>query len=194
MNKSVLIVAAVVIAIVGLFAWLLSSGRTTVTARRNDPKSDVIIGKGSNRPRNVQIADIRNVTVRNEDGIVTLEAVMGKPLALRLPQESGVWRWEIYEDGTMTWIVSATVDVGPNASIIATQKDFSATTINDSLPGDVKIAGNKITVTLESGELKGFPQRFETVLKTTLDANRSKASSAVAEDRAPDGGELSVGG
>lgn len=194
MSKRVALVVGAVIIIVGLIVLLLSTGGVSDTASREDPADDVVLGEGSDRPQHLGLVDVREVTVRSEGGLVRFEARMERPLALRFPQESAVWRWEINEAGELTWIISVNLDVGANVSIIATQRDYSASTINKTFPGKVSVRGDVILVRLETTELEGWPVSFETVLKTTLDGSRTKATSALAEDRVPDGGYLQVGG
>ena len=193
MQRRVLLVAAVVVLVVGAVVLLLATGRPTPDGEKEDLASDVKIGRGPLPPRNVDTADILEIDARSEDGIVTLEAKVGISLARPVPEQSATWRWEVYEDGEMTWIVSANVDLGPHVSVIETQGDYSAATNDRSLPGKVSTAGDTITIRLRASEIEGFPEVFDIVLKTSLDGIRTEAKSALATDRAPDKGFLRVG-
>lgn len=193
MHRGIALVVAIVVTLVGLVVLLLSTGRPTASGEKEDAVGDVKIGKGPLPPRKVDTADIQEVDARSENGVVTLEAKMGASLVPPVPEQSTTWRWEIYEAGEMTWIVSANVDLGPHVSVIATQGDYSASTNDKSLPGRVSIAGDTILIRLRASEVESFPERFDTLLKTSLDGMRTETSSALATDRAPDSGYLQVG-
>ncbi|MEA2447229.1 MAG: hypothetical protein QOK47_866 [Actinomycetota bacterium] len=195
MHRRTLIVAAAVVIFVGLVALLLSTGDDIeATAKKTDPAGDVKVDKGPLAPRDVDTADIQKVDARIEGGVLTLLAQMGKQLARPVPDQTATWRWEIYEDEAMTWIVSANLDLGPSVSVIATQGDFEASTNDKSFPGKVSIAGDTILIRLRTSEVDGFPPAFETFLETSLDGMRTQPGSALARDRAPDEGYLQVGG
>jgi hypothetical protein len=188
-------VAGVVVICVALIAWLLSTGaEPEATADTTDPSGDVKVATGPQPPRDLDTADVEEVDARSESGVLTLIATMGQQLVRPVPGQSATWRWEIYEEGEMTWIVSANVDFGPNASILSTKSDYSAATNDKSLPGKVSVAGDTILIRLRTAEIEGFPATFEVALKTSLDGIRTEARSALAADRAPDEGYLRVGG
>jgi hypothetical protein len=60
------------------------------------------------------------------------------------------------------------------------------------MPGSVAIDGDTLTVTLTPADIKAFPEAFNWVLTTTLDADLADPTSAVATDTAPDSGPGSV--
>ena len=119
--------------VVGLVALLLFTGGSGEQAKNQDGAGDVKVGKGPQAPEEIELADIERVNASLNDGTLRLEARMGAPLIRKSPQRSETWRWEVFEDGEMTWIVSAVIDIAPNVSVIATQRDYSASTVNDSL-------------------------------------------------------------
>ncbi|HYI45491.1 MAG TPA: hypothetical protein VE174_08565 [Actinomycetota bacterium] len=194
MHRRTLIVALLVVAAVGAVVLVLATGSPAPEGEKEDRAGDVKIGEGPLPPRITDPADIREIDVRADGEVLTLEARMGTSLVRPVPEQSTTWRWEIYEDGDMTWIVSANVDLGPHVSVIATEGDFQASTNDKSLPGRVSVAGDTILVRLRISEIEGFPSTFETVLKTSLDGMRAESKSALATDRAPDGDLLQVGG
>ena len=119
---------------------------------------------------------------------------MASDVPQELPQQALGWRWEIYEKGQMTWLVSANVDLGPNASVLSTQTDFQGSTVDDTLPGQIRVEGSTLTIRIRSAEIEGFPSDFEWLVKSSLDGDRAAAKSALAEDKAPDGGFQRVTG
>jgi hypothetical protein len=93
----------------------------------------------------------------------------------------------------MTWLVSANVDLGPNVSVVATQAGYQASTVDETLPGEISLDGRTLTVRLTQTEIKGLPTDFDWLLKTSLDGDRTKPTSGLAQDTAPDSGFFRVG-
>ena len=186
---AVLIVAAVILVAVILLA---SGGRGGETGG-DDPAGDVRTSGGPGPPRDVSIADILEAGVLGE-GEIELAARMAGKLPASLGDGSLEWRWEILEQGRTAWILTATIDVEANASLVATQRDVSLTTINGSLPGDIEVTEDAVVVRLETDELSSFPDEFEWQLVTSLDASRTQTRSARSTDRAPDDGSFGSSG
>ena len=184
---------AIVLAVVVVLVILLLSGGGSPESGGDDTGDDVVVDSGPRAPRQPDAADIQDASVTLEDGELTFTAVMGTEVAT--PEDGSFeWRWEIEEGGIQTWILTANVALEPTAHLIATQKDFSRSTIDDSLPGDVSIEGDVVTVTLEVDRIEDFPGTFQWNLQTTLDASREGAGSATARDRAPDEGTFEFRG
>lgn len=194
MNRRPLAIAIVIVfAVVVALVILLLTGGGSPESGGDDTGGDVVVDDGPQAPRQTDVADIQDASITVEGEELTFTAVMGADV--ETPEEgSSEWRWEIQEGGIQTWILSANVALQPTAHLIATQKDYSASTIDDSLPGGVSIEGNTVTVTLQVDDIEGFPGTFQWNLQTTLDASREAARSATARDRAPDEGTFEFRG
>ena len=192
MNKGPSAIAlAVAAVVVGVTVWLLVSGGTTPSA--DDPAGDVVVSRGPKPPTSIELADLTRASAEIEERRAIFEATSGADIPTSLDNESITWRWEVEEDGQVTWIVSASVNVERTASLVATQFDHSSFTEDGSLPGHLDVEGNLVRVTLELEELQEFPEEFTWTMTTTLDGDRVIARSAVAEDRVPDEGSLDSG-
>ena len=178
--------------VVAAIVWLLSgsggSGGST-----SDPRGDVVVTKGPKRPADIKLADLTRGSVVLEGGAAEFEATVDQNVPDALDGEAIAFRWEITENGQVTWIVSASVDVERTASVLATQVDYRSSTIDQSLPGDLVVEDGTVTVTLETDGLEGFPSAFDWTLQTELDGDRTRSPSAVAKDSVPNEGSLRVG-
>ena len=193
MSRSTLMAfGLVVVAIAAAIVLLLTGGGASAGA--DDAQGDVRLSKGTGKPEKLALADIRSATAARDGSDLVLEVEMDDSLPGELQKEALSWRWEIYESGQMTWLVSATVDLEPNVSVLATQTDYQASSAGDSLPGDIELSGSTVIVRLHSDEIDGFPDSFDWLVKFSLDGDRIETSSAVASDRAPDDGYLRVDG
>jgi hypothetical protein len=190
MSTRTLAVFGVVLAVVVAVIVLLLTGGGEGINSDNDDGGDVTVSKGKAAPRDTNVADISRVEVTSDDGEVTFEAEMGADIPKRVKGGSLAWRWELYEEGQMTWLVTANVDLGPTASVLATQTRYHSSTIDDTLPGSIEIDGSTLRIRVRANKVKKFPEAFDWLLKTSLDASRTKANSAVAEDLAPNSGYL----
>jgi hypothetical protein len=190
MSTRTLAVFGVVLAVVVAVIALLVTGGGGGINSDNDDGGDVSVSKGPAAPRDTNVADISRVEVTSEEGEVTFEAEMASDIPQRVKGGSLAWRWELYEEGQMTWLVTANVDLEPNASLVATQRNYFSGTVDDTLPGSINIEGSTLRIQVQANKVKGFPEKFEWLLKTSLDASRTKENSAVAEDLAPDSGYL----
>jgi hypothetical protein len=186
------IVLAVIVALGAGVVWLLSSGGGGSGTSR-DPKGDVVVSKGPKPPKGKGVVDLRNGAITVEGGTATFEATVDAVIPESGDQEAITYRWELIEDGQVTWIVSANVDVERTASVLATQHDYRSSTIDDSLPGELLVQAETVFITLETDALDDFPSSFDWTLQTELDGDRTTAPSAVATDRIPDEGSLQVG-
>ena len=186
MNRSTVIAFALVAAaVIAAIALLVTGGGQ---GGSDDPTGDVAIGEGGQPPADTSIADVQRATVRREGAEIVFEVRMASDVPTELPKQSMTWRWELYEGGQLTWLVSANVDLGPNVSVLATQTEYQASTVDESLPGRIDVEGSTVTVRIEPDQIDGFPAGFDWLVKTSLDGSRAAAKSAVAEDLAPDGG------
>ena len=188
-TRAVVTFSAILVVVVVIIILLVTGGGGALDAD-SDPDGDVTVSEGPNAPPDNALADISGVEVSADQGNITFQAEMASDIPRRVKNGSLAWRWELYEDGRMTWLVTANVDLGPNASLVATQKDYSSSTIDDTLPGSIEVEGTTLRIQVRANKLKGFPKTFDWLLKTSLDANRTEANSAVAEDVAPDSGYL----
>ena len=191
MRRSVLALGAVLAAVAVSVVLLITGGADTHSVQ--DPAGDVTFTEGEGAPRDDALADIVKASVRRVGDGLVFEVEMNDAVPNKLAKQAMGWRWEVYEGGQMTWLLSANVDLGPNVSVVATQTNYSASTVDDTLPGSISVDGSNITVELDASGIEGFPLEFDWLLKTMLDGNRSEATSALAEDRAPDAGYLKVG-
>lgn len=189
MNRgpSAVVLIAIAVIVAGTI-WLLASGGAEPSTE--DPAGDVRVSRGDRAPGETDVADVLDAGARIEDGRAVFEARVADDVPGSLRSGAMSWKWEVLEDGVVTWIVSANVDVERTASLIATQFDHSSSTIAGTLPGRLEAEGDTVRVTLELEELERFPDAFDWTLRTTLDGDRNKATSAVAEDRVPDEGSL----
>ena len=190
-SRSLLVLGILAVAAAAI-AWLLSgaggSGGSTT-----DEKGDVVVTKGAKRPSDTKLADLTEGSVALEDGSAVFEATVNSQVPDALDGEAIAFRWEVIENGQVTWIVSASVDVERTASVVATQVDYRSSTIDDSLPGDLVVEDGTVTVTLETEGLDGFPSSFDWTLRTELDGDRTRSPSAIAKDSVPNEGSLRVG-
>jgi hypothetical protein len=193
MNTRTVIAFSAILVVVAVIIVLLVTGGGGGVNADTDANGDVTVSEGPSAPSDTTVADISAVEVSSEKGDITFEAEMASDIPRRVKDGSLAWRWEVYENGQMTWLVTANVDLGPNASIVATQKDYSSSTIDDTLPGSIEVDGTTLRINVRTKKVEGFPQTFEWLLKTSLDGSRTKANSAVAEDVAPDSGYLQTG-
>lgn len=192
-RKPLAIAVSIVAAVILVFVVLLASGGGGGDTGGDDPAGDVRTSGGPRPPRDVEIADILEAGVSG-DGEIELTARMAGQLPGSLEDGSLEWRWEILEEGRTTWILTATIDIEANASLVATQRDVSRTTIDGSLPGVIEVTDDAVTVLLETDELTDFPDEFEWQLVTSLDASRTQTRSARSTDRAPDEGSFGSSG
>ena len=181
-----------VVLVVAISIVLLVTGGGPTDPRADDPTGDVVVGEGKNPPKDVSVVDIDLAEVSHKGSDIIFEAAMATEIPKKLPAQAMTWRWEVHESGQMTWIVSANVDLGPNVSIVATERNYASSTVDETLPGEITLEGTKLVVRLSAAEIEGFPQTFDWLLKTSLDGSRIDAKSAVAEDLAPDGGTIQL--
>src|SRR5687767_14504568 len=182
-RKTLIAFGLAVIAVIAAVVLLVTGGSEGST---DDALGDVELTDGGSQPRDLSVVDIRKATVTADGDELVFEATMQESIPEELPKQALGWRWELYEGGQMTWLVSANVDLGPNVSVIATQTGYQASTVDDTLPGEIAIDGPTLTVRLTRSEIEGLPAEFDWLLKTSLDGDRAKATSALAEDTAPD--------
>jgi hypothetical protein len=190
MNTRTVVVFSVILAVVVAIIILLVTGGGGSINSDSDADGDVTVSDGPNVPPDTTLADISQVEVTADNGDLTFEAEMASAIPRRVKNGSLAWRWEVYEAGELTWLVTANVDLGPNASLVATQRNYQTSTIDDTLPGSIEVEGTTLRILVRTNKLKGFPETFDWLLKTSLDASRTKAKSAIAEDLAPDSGFL----
>jgi hypothetical protein len=189
MNRRTLgIVLGVLAVVITAVVLLLVSGGTTGPGEVGDGQGDAVQSAGDSPPRNPELADVVDVTVTRDGDEVVFSATLAGVLPERLDDGTVDYRWDVIEGGTSTWIVSADLNVGISASVLAQQGDFGASTQDETLPGSVEIDGETLTIRLQTSDIEDFPDSFEWTFRSTLDGDRSDPTSAVLEDLVPDSG------
>ena len=187
-RKQLFVVMAVALVAVGAIVVLLATGGAEPIPVFDDPTGDIVVEEGRNPPVDTTLADIRSAEVRTDGDEIVLEATLGVAVPKQLRDQTFGLRWEIHEGGDSTFLVTANLDVGPNAAIIGEQNDFGANTIDETFPGSLAIQGDRIEIRLDADQVPDFPDEFGWILMTSFDGDRGDATSALAEDRAPDQG------
>jgi hypothetical protein len=188
-NKQLAVAAAAVGIVLAVIIVLLVTGGPPTNVIAQDPANDVQVSQGPAPPAEVSLADVRSARVFSEQGQVVFEAEMGSEIPKALDGQTMSWRWVILEAGTETWTVTADVSVvEPVARVLGQQVNYGASTIDDTLPGEVEREGNTIRIRLSAGEIDRFPRSFSWRLETTLDGDRRDPGSANATDTAPASG------
>lgn len=187
-RKRLFVILTVVAVAVASIVVLLVTGEAEPVRTFEDPGGDARVEEGDKPPTDTTLADIRSVEVRSEDDLVVFEAKLGAAVPKRVPGGGFGLRWEIYEEGDSTFLITANLDVGPNASILGEQNGYGASTIDERLPGTLEISGDTIAIRVRTDEVPDFPDEFGWVLLTSLDGDQGDPQSALAEDRAPDSG------
>jgi hypothetical protein len=187
-TKRAALLLGVAVVLVAVAIVLLVSGGAEAPSTFDDASGDVSIGNGTNPPKNPDLADVVSADVRREGDALVFHARMDRAIPKRVENGSLTWRWDVYENGTGTWILSADLDLGANASLASTQTDYGSGTIDDTLPGDIEVEGDSLTITVRPAEVDGFPSDFTWTLGTSLDGDRGNPTSAQASDAVPDQG------
>ncbi|HEV3471932.1 MAG TPA: hypothetical protein VG408_01830 [Actinomycetota bacterium] len=187
-------VALGIVALIVIVVVVLATGGVDRGTGAGDQTADVQVDAGADPPRDVTAADIAEATVTTDGDEVVFVAEMATEIPERIPGGSLEFRWDVIEDGDDTWIVSASVGGRPVAALTAPDSGYGSSTIDNTMPGTVEVAGTTLTVSFDRSQVDGFPQTFEWRLETTLDANRADPQSGIARDRAPDSGNGKVEG
>lgn len=187
-RKKLAVVFAIVAAAVGAIIVLLATGEAEPVRTFEDLSGDQAVSEGDNPPVDTTLADIRAAEVTSDGGEVVFETRLAMTVPEKLQGSSFGLRWEVYEGGDSTFLITANLDVGPNASIVGQQTNYGASTIDESLPGSLELADDTITIRVEADQIPDFPDEFAWVLTTSLDGDQGDPTSARAEDRAPDQG------
>lgn len=195
-RKRLYIVLAVVLVAVASVVVLLFTGEAEPVRTFEDPGGDALVAEGDNPPADVTLADIKSAEVLEEDGEIVFRAQLGGPIPDKLSDGAFGIRWEVYEDDDNTFLITASLDVGPNASLVGVRTGGGGSTLDESFPGSLEIDGDTIAIRLRPGDVPQFPDRFAWLLQTSLDGDQGDPQSARAEDRAPDQGfgEYPAGG
>jgi hypothetical protein len=199
-NARVALGIGIVVALVAGIIILLASGGPVAPgdgaapAPATEPRGDVVVGEGPEAPQETDLADVVEASVRRRGSNYVFRAEMAARIPQRVKGGGMSWRWDIYEAGVGTWILSANLDIGPTASLTSTQTNFGASTFDDTLPGHLRIAGDTISIRLRPDELDDWPDDFEWVLGTMLDGAQGNPRSALATDTTPDEGRGLVEG
>lgn len=187
--RQLAVVSVLVALVIGGLVLLLVTGGPPPGVDAADPAGDVEVTDGQDAPADADLADVRRARVYLRASQIVFEAKMAAEVPRSIKGQTMEWRWEIFEEGTETWLVSAHISVGePVAALTAQRTDYATSTIDGRLPGGIDHQGDTLFVRLNPAELTRFPERFTWRLTTTLDANREDPSSAVARDTAPASG------
>lgn len=185
-RKQLLIVFALVAVALGVIIVLLATGGTTPEAASEDAQGDVIVAEGENPPEDTQLADIVDASITGDGEQLTLEVTMATEIPEKLPGQGMDWKWELFEGGAPTWIISANLDLGANATVFSPATGATFTSIDDRLPGELEIDGSTLRITLDTSGMDGFPSQFTWKLSSKLDGAKGEPGSATADDSAPD--------
>lgn len=190
MNRNQLVITSAVVAgVIALIVVLLATGNPPPDEEARDATGDVEVGEGVSPPSQTSLVDITDAKVHEVASQIVFEATMDDAIPRRLKDQTMEWRWELSEEGTHTWTVTASINVRrPVALVLEQQSGYSASTIDDTLAGGIDYTGNTLYVRLNRPEIPNFPDRFTWHLKTTLDADRGDPASATATDEAPASG------
>ena len=192
MNPRGVIALGAVVLIAAAVIALLSSGGPD--ANGSDANGDVRVEGTRKPPRDLAIADVVNASVSREGDELVFQAELDGSVPAELEDGLLSYRWNVEEGGRETWIVTADVTIETHASLVATQVDYSSTTLDKSLPGNVEIDGDALAVTIDTSKLDDFPATFDWSFETLLDGVRSDTASAEATDRVPDEGVIPFDG
>ena len=181
-------IALVIVAVLGVTAVVLVTGGPGA-AERDDTREDVAITDGEGAPRDTSLADIESAEVTVTEQEIVFRATLGAEIPKEVPDGSLELTWDVLEDGDATWIVQVNVNVGLSATIAAHRTGYRAGTVDGTLPGEVQVNGQQVTVTIErGGRVRDIPSGFQWRLTSTLDGALGDNDSAVATDRFPDSG------
>lgn len=186
-GRQIVTVAGTAVALLAIIVLLLITAGGGSDSAFDDPGGDVSLAEGSAAGGDLSLADILHAEVRpTEGGVVFFEARLAAAIPERLSDPDIDLRWEVTEDGEVTWLVFANLDFGPTAYVLSEKTNYGSSTIDQTLPGSVDVRGDTLVVRLRTSEMPDFPQSFEWHLETTL------TGDAIATDRAPDegGGKL----
>jgi hypothetical protein len=187
-NARAIVIAGSVLAAIAVIIVLLVSGGAETPNAFDDSVGDVSITNGPKPPEDTAVADIIEAEVARDGDDIVFRATMDAAIPKRVDDGSLSWRWDVYIDGTSAWIVSATVDVERSASITATQSNYGAGTYDDTLPGELSIEGDELTLTIRPGDIPDWPADFSWSLATSLDGDQGDPESALGTDVAPNEG------
>ena len=185
MNKT-WVVVIVIVGVIAAAIFVLASGGPRGSSA--DKTADVAVGEGANPPGDTTGADIAEATARQEaNGNVVFEVTMARPIE-KATMKALSFRWDITENGEDTWMVTADFKTGPTVSLRSLRTDYGASTIDQTLPGDISVEDSILIVTIQGDGIDGWPAAFEWLVTSTLDADAADPASAVATDSAPDSG------
>ena len=190
MKKGVWIALAIVVVVGGIVLLLFTGGSSPQAS--GDAADDVAVGTERKPPEDASLADLVASEVTVSDGEVRFEATLGADIPNKIPDGSLELRWDLLTGGTESWIVQVNVNIGVSAAITSQQTNYGSSTVDDTLPGEVTVEGDSVTLLMDTGQIKGFPSDFQWRLTSTLDASMSDTRSAVATDTLPDSGANDV--
>lgn len=191
MTKALWVALTVVAAVAAVVLLLFTGGGPSTPGR--DAAGDVSVATEGDPPKETALADLLASDVTLSDGEAVFEATLGSQVPKKIDDGSLELRWDVVVDGTDSWIVQVNINLGVNAAITSHQTDYGSSTIDETLPGDVAVEGDRITLTIETDRIKGFPTDLRWRLTSTLDGALGDTSSALATDSLPDSGTNEVG-
>lgn len=187
----------------GALALVAVAGALLLTADPDgslDERGDVRVIEGApgRDPRRAgelaaSSADIVAAWVRSADGELVFEAAFAVEPPARLHPAALELRWELQGDDGSRWTLSAVLSRKLHAALVS-ESGYGSGTIDGSLRGDVRIAGDAIAIRLRAGEIPGFPEGFEWRLSSLLRAFADEPDSPRVQDEMPDEGFRSFKG
>lgn len=134
------------------------------------------------------IADLISAEVAPGDPetlVFTAQVASSAPRSLK--SSALEFRWELDGDDGSGWTLIVSIDRDAQVALFS-DGGYGSGTIDSTLPGDVVIEDDAVSVRLEPSEIEDFPSAFDWNLATTLRAFRNETDSPRVEDRFPDEG------
>jgi hypothetical protein len=187
-RQTAIVATVVLLALAGIVILLLTGGPGEPAASIEDATGDVSVTGGDEPPTNAPLVDIHHAEVTKDGNDLVFVTSMGATIPGDMGEGELNWRWTISVGGRNEWLLSSRVNVEPNASIVSQRTQYAAGTIDKTMPGDITIEGDTVTITLDPSQIDGFPAEFDWALQATLDRDLKDPGSGVLQDLAPDSG------
>ncbi len=186
MAKSFWVALAAVVAVGAVVVLLWTGGATAPSGE--DARGDVAVGPEASPPQNPALADLVGSDVAVSGGEARFEVTLGTDVPDKLRDGSLTLRWDLIVEGVEAWIVEIDLNVAMNAALTSQQTNYGSSTVDETLPGEVQVEGDTLTLTFQTAGIKRFPSEFEWRLTSELDGSLEDVESALATDSLPNSG------